>query len=385
MNNSLHLFTSAIKDYLIRVLPISPKEKYDFAFLVHARNFQDIYRKYPFLKKLPNNMVGFLSRHMWPVVVSEVTGLRSLKDGHEIKGLVIGFTMTAEQMMSDRKQALKKIIDSAALAKKKGASIIGLGGLTSSLSKGGLEILNKVHINLTTGHAYTAFTVASNVLRVVDMFNLSKKEISVAIVGASGSIGATTTQLLARYGFQDFILIEIERKIHKLEEIGISLKKLNPKIQIKFTHNMAFLRKADIIVTATNAPDVVVYNEHLKRGAIIVDDAQPSDIAPEVLDNKDVMVIEAGVVNTPGINNHFNFGLKNREDNFCCMCEIMILVANGWNKHYVVNRANINLIDKIVSMGEGLKFKLAEMQNFKELIRPEKIENIKKILSDKTN
>lgn len=378
----LNLLISPIRDLLTRISPVvSNRQEYEFAFLVHARNIPDVYRKFPFLKILPNSVVELIARKMWPVVVSEVTGLRSLKTSKEIKGLIIGFLMTAPQMLADRKTALKRITDSAKLAKKMGVSIIGLGALTSSLSRGGLDIVDKVDINITTGHAYTAHTVAANVNKMVDMFKLKKDKITVAVVGASGSIGSTTAQLLARNKYKHLILIEIKRKIKKIESLVSELKLLNPNLIIETTSDMRRLRNADIIVTATNAADAVVRNEHLKKGAIIVDDAQPSDIAPEVLDNDEVLTIEAGVVHTPHVDNHFNFGLKDKYDNFCCMCEIMILAANEWREHYVVNRADLALIDKIVDLGEGLNFRLAELQNFKEVISDKKISKLKNILS----
>ena len=72
------------KYFLVRVLPSSSKNKYGFAFLVHARDINDIYRKYPLLKIFPDRFVELFAEHMWPVVVSEATGLKSLKSGEEV-------------------------------------------------------------------------------------------------------------------------------------------------------------------------------------------------------------------------------------------------------------------------------------------------------------
>jgi len=383
---TVKLIFSAFRDLLVRTVPANKKkERYHFAFLVHTRNIHDVYRKYPFMKILPKRMVLIIARHMWPVVVSEVTGLKSLKTGQEVRGVIIGFLMTAHQMMEDRKLALKRIMDSTILAKKMGANIIGLGALTSSLSRGGLDIVNKIDVNVTTGHAYTAHTVASNVFRVIQMFNLPKDHIRVGVVGASGSVGSTTALLLVREGIEHIHLLEVERKISKMDSVIHTLKKINPKTEFTLSSDMFSLRTMDIIVTATNAPEAVLYNKHIKPGAIVIDDAQPSDVAPEVLENEDVLVLEAGVVHTPHVDNHFKFGLKDKYDNFCCLCEIMILAANEWEGHYVVNRANLHLIDKIVDMSNGLGFRLAELQNFKETISKNKIENIKRILTKKSH
>ena len=121
-------------------------------------------------------------------------------------------------------------------------------------------------------------------------------------------------------------------------------------------------------------------NDYLKSGAMIVDDAQPSDVHPEVFDREDVLAIEAGVVHTPDIDNHFNFGLKDKYDNFCCMCEVMILAANEWHANFVINRAQLEDIDKIVQLSKGLNFRLADYQNFKETISEKKLKVIEKVL-----
>tara|TARA_B100000745_G_scaffold300589_1_gene255593 strand:- start:8956 stop:10080 length:1125 start_codon:yes stop_codon:yes gene_type:complete len=372
------------RDLFIRISPVSfSRKKYGYAFLVHAREISDIYRKYPFLRIFPKAFVAGIAKRMWPVVISKVTGLRSKKTGEEVQGLVIGVIITAQQMMEDRELALKKIIDSATLAKKMGVEIVGLGGLMSSLSKGGLDIVDQVDINVTTGHAYTAFTVASNVFKMTETFGFSKENMKVAIVGASGSVGSTTGQLLAREGYKNIHLVEVARKTDRLTPVIETLKKVGPGVKVTKDSDMNSIKDADIIVTATNAPDAVVNSNHLKKGAIIVDDAQPSDVAPEVLDNYDVLVLEAGAVHTPGVDNHFNFGLKDKYDNFCCMCEIMVLAANEWKGNYVVNRADLPLIDSIIEMSEGLGFELSKPQNFKEIISEEHLKNIQKIINQR--
>ena len=43
------------------------------------------------------------------------------------------------------------------------------------------------------------------------------------------------------------------------------------------------IKEAEFIITATNAPEAVVTSEDLKSGAVIIDDAQPSDVSPEDL------------------------------------------------------------------------------------------------------
>ena len=310
MKNILHLFL----DFFIRIFPSSKKnrESYKFAFLVHPRSAKDVERKYPFFKYIPEDITNLFTKYFWPVSLSEITGLKSRKDGREIKGYVITVLTTARQMVEDRELALKRITQACILAQKKGAKLIGLGGLTSSFSKGGLDLINKVDINITTGHAYTSYNVTQNFFELVRYMDL-KKDISIGIVGAAGSVGSTSAKLIAREGFNNLILIDVERKKHYFEDLGKEIHNLNSSTRIEFSHQIKDIKDCDVIIAATNAPEALIKSLDLKEGAIVIDDAQPSDVHPDVLDRKDVLVIEAGVTHTPNINSNFNFGLKNRQ------------------------------------------------------------------------
>jgi predicted amino acid dehydrogenase len=359
--------------------------RYEFAFIVHPRSRHDVTRKYPFFRYVPDGFANLVTKYFWPVTLSRITGLKSQINGKEINGHLITVLITARQMVEDRPLALKRIIQACALARKKGAKIVGLGGLTSSFSRGGLDLINKVGINITTGHAYASYNVTQNVFALVRYMNLDKKKSWIAIVGAAGSMGATTAKLLAREGFVKLLLIDLERKHHHFPELIEEIKKLNLQATVEMSHQICDIKKCDIIVAATNAPEALIRSADLKSGAIVVDDAQPSDVDPDVLERKDVLVIEAGVTHTPNLNNNFNFGLKNRQDNFCCLAEVFILAANEWDKHYVINRATLELVDEIANLGKKLNFTIGSFQNFKESISDEKLSYVKSIINHVEN
>lgn len=375
---SLMLVIHAFGDLAVRVLPNKKEIRgYKFAFIVHPRSRYDVERKYPLFKYVPNSFADLFTRYFWPVTLSKMTGLKSLIDGKEIEGYVISILPTAHQMVEDRQLALKRITQACVLAEKKGVNIVGLGGLTSSFSKGGLDLVDKVGVNVTTGHAYTSYNVTENVFELVRQMNLDKTKICVGIVGAAGSIGSTSAKLIARQGYKNFILVDLERKKHHFADLVKEMKELNHEINITTSHQIGDIKACDVIVAATNAPEALIRANDLKWGAIIVDDAQPSDVHEDVFLRKDVLIVEAGVTYTPNITNNFNFGLKKRQDNFCCLAEVFILAANEWNEHYVINRASLSLVDEIAGLGKKLNFKIADFQNFRESISEEKIAYVK--------
>lgn len=358
------------------------KRNYKFAFLVHSRNYKDIFRKFPFLKRVPKPLILFFMKHLWPISLSKVTGVKSSRNGMAMEGYVLGITMTADQMLNNRSYALKKIRQALYLARGKGVNMIGLGGLTSSLSKGGLDLLD-IDINITTGHAYTAYNVCQNLFKMTETIDVPKEKLKVSIVGAAGSVGSISSLLVGREGYGTLVLIDLKRKHTVFEGLYKKIKDLNPNIEIVVSDNMKDIKGSDFIITATNTSEALVTTDLVEDGMILIDDAQPSDIHPDVLKMENVLVLEAGVVNTPEINSNFNYGLKNRTDNFCCMAELLILASFEWRSNYVINRATLDHIDLISDMGKKLNFDLASFQNFMESISHDKIERIKDILRKK--
>ena len=116
-NRRFPLVFHAFQDLIVRLLPNFKKE-YSFAFLIHPRNIQDVYRKYPFAKIFPikNRMVPSI---FLPIIASEITGLKISKTGKEIKDILLAFLL-AKQMLEERELA-KRIIQAIKLAEKKGA------------------------------------------------------------------------------------------------------------------------------------------------------------------------------------------------------------------------------------------------------------------------
>ncbi len=358
-------------------------EGYSFAFLVHSRSYRDIYRKYPFFKFLPKAFGLWIMENLWPITLSHVTGLETVGDKKPVKGYVLGITMTAEQMMNNRPKALKKIRDAIHLARGKGVVLVGLGGLTSSLSAGGHELLDIQNINVTTGHAYTAYNVTETLFKVAELFKAQKSHVTIAVVGAAGSVGMLCADIVVRAGYERIVLIDLERKLESVRDHLSVLYALNPNVSVEVTSDITSVKKCDMVITATNTTEALITPDLVTPGMVIVDDAQPSDIHPDVLKIPDVLVLEAGVVHTPGINSNFNYGLKHRTDNFCCMAELLILASHSWNNHYVVRRATLAHVDEISQWGQELGFKVAAFQNFQESITQAKLKKVKKVFQKK--
>ena len=188
-------------------------ENKKFAFLVHPRGFGDFLVKFPWLRFLPKSALYFLTMHMPPVVVSEITGLKD-KKGKKIEGYIIAITMTAEQMIEHRERALKKIKQATKLAERKGVRLMGLGALTASFSRGGLDLVGFNKVRITTGRAYTVKTVTDYAKLLIEEMGLDKYKTTIAVVGAAGSIGSSCAKVLAEYGVKNWKFCSVKKKVH---------------------------------------------------------------------------------------------------------------------------------------------------------------------------
>ncbi|MFA6215586.1 MAG: hypothetical protein WC768_03395 [Patescibacteria group bacterium] len=375
----------AFRDFSIRFLPsqLLPKliNKFDYGFIVHSRDYSDLFRRYPKLKKLPKFILLFICRFIWPVVVTEIYGPKN-QYGEQLKGVIIGVGLTASQLMHNKKLAKNKFISAAKLAKKFDVKILGLGALSASLTRGGLDISEKVKIGITTGHALTVDTVVNHLYSISNLLEIDIKKIKVAIVGAAGSIGSNSAKLLAKDNqIREILLVDVPRKRNELDQLRKTLQNINSNLDVFVSDRIEDIKNYDIIITATNLPDVLIKSEYLKAGAVIIDDAQPTDVSEEVYKlRNDVMVLEGGVVNIKGLNVNFDFGLKNKGDIFSCLGEVIMLSYVGHGGNYNIGKLDFDKVFEVREIKEKIGLTLGKPQNFYKLYNNQDVLKIKNIL-----
>lgn len=353
----------------------------EYAFIVHSRDRSDLPRKFPWLSFLPFFLFDWITLVLKPIVVSRITGLKS-KDGSPIDGLIIGIPMTARQLLERRSLATERIIQAVVLAKKMGARYVGLGAMTASLSRGGKDIVENIEeVYVTTGRTFTVKNIVDYVEYVTQKFGLNKETVSISIVGAAGGIGSGVAVDLARKKFKNFLLIDLERKLSHLEKHIEVLEGHSDNLKVRVSHKVNDVGSSTIIIAATSSPEIVIRSEDVNSGSIIINDAQPSDVSPDILKNRpDVLVIEGGVLSAPGINCHFNMGLAKKDDVFSCLAETLLLAHTQTDRHHSINEFDSDLYSQLEKLSSDLGFKMS-MQNNLGIIDEEREENFAKIIS----
>ncbi len=358
-------------------MPIMNKIEDTFAFIIHPIDPQrDVSRKYPTLGKLPVWLIDFLSLFFPPVFISEISGIRSEANGRHVKGWFVACPLTPKRMMNlPPKVVYKKIIQTGRLAEKLGAKILGLGAFTSVVGDGGLTIAKNLNIPVTTGDSYTVAVAVKAIQEAAVIMDIPMDKATVAVVGATGSIGSLCAELLAKQAGQ---MLLIGRRQGKLNEVAARVRAVGCN-QVSITADINRLTNAHLIITVTSAVDTIIHPHHLRRGAVVCDVSRPRDVSRRVAEERpDVLVIEGGMVQVPGpVDFGFDFGFPPVMA-YACMAETISLALEQRYESFTLGKdiklSQVRTIDKI-STRHGFKF--GGFRSFERAITEMDINNIK--------
>ncbi|MDR3688558.1 MAG: hypothetical protein P4L46_04205 [Fimbriimonas sp.] len=345
-----------------------------FGFVIHPLYPKDLSRRYRIAKYLPDRVIEEFLKRKKPVVASQITGIKS-KTGVETEGWFIGLPLVPRQMVESLpiEFVYDRIAQCAELAADQGASLIGLGAFSSVVGDGGVSVSKRTKIGVTTGNSYTVATAIKGTLRALEMLETDTHQSTLAVVGATGSIGKTCAKVLGREFGR---LIVIGRDLERTQMVAAELP------NAEASTDLAVIKVADAIVTVSSAGKELIMPEHLKPGCVVCDVARPRDVSVRVAKERpDVLVIEGGVVSVPGdVKFNFNFGFPPRTA-YACMSETMILALEGDPSlfNFTLGKdVTVEQVDKISELAEKHGFELAGFRSFEKAVGDEAIARAKK-------
>jgi len=351
----------------------------NFAFIIHPiEPKKDVARKFKLLGRyLPVSIINFLSLYWPPVYLSHVTGIRSLT-GRELEGWLLACPLTPARMLSLPVEVVyRKIIEVGRLAERLGARILGLGAFTSIVGDAGLTVARRLDIPVTTGDSYTVAVTIEAAKMAAQRMGIDLGQATVAILGATGAIGRVCAELLiAEVGE----IVLLARRQSALEELkGYLAERASTPVAVSSDFDV--LKRADVVIGASNSLDALIKPNHLKSGAVVCDVAVPHDVGRCVLSaRKDVLVIDGGIVEVPGpVDFAFNFGLRPKLA-YACMAETMLLALEGRYEDYTLGRRIA--LAKVQEMGQlACKhgFKVAALRSFERTVTDKQIAMIREL------
>lgn len=288
------------------------------------------------------------------------------------EGYVVGIAITSANVMGWDKERVRKIILEAILYAQNElkCDLVMLGALTAPATAAGLWLREQkeLKIKITTGNTYTAAIAIEGADKAMELANMEKDKIKMAIVGAAGVIGEAVTKHYISKGFD---LILIERDMDRFKELKPHL--INGKYVL--SDKVSDIINADIIITATSHPEALIVPEYLKKNAIIIDVAEPSDVVDDIEERRpDVISIDAGRVKWDKVDIKYNMGLP-KNVGFACITEgMMQALENDNNDH--IGSVDMEHLKKTVIWGKKWNFPLANFTCFNKVIPLEKFKKI---------
>ena len=319
------------------------KRKIEFAFIVHPRNTNDIFRK--LLKILPKRIVNGILLIFWPTYGGSI----KISQGDKIIwGAIIISPLTGKQMLKYRKLASKRVIRAAKLANIYGAKVIGLGALTSVVTDGGREVNNILKdVHCTSGNALTVATTTKDVLRMMKDMNISGP---ISIIGATGSIGKGITKILDQECDNDLILIGKNKE--RTENLKHELLREN----IKCTTNIDDNNDAEVVIVTTSADGAIIDHHIIQNTKLIYDITQPKNTPEHIMIYHKVHYVDGGLIKLPeNVKINMDISLP-KGIAFSCLSETILLAIS--QKYYLKSEKDLK-VNNIKELS-----KLAEDNNF---------------------
>ncbi len=343
-----------------------------FAFLVHPRTNvrEDLGGIFAPLGLIPNRVYNSALKHLplKPQVIGNVT---FADNPDEVAGHIILVPEGARSMLErGRSKVMPKIEAAVDLAVELGASVVGLGALTATIAKGGALLRKRTDIGVTNGNAFTSWMTYRGLERLLEQFPVHNPQI--AFVGATGSVGSSVVDLVASSELTADITL-VARNVPRLEALADRVRRTDPWMNVVTSTDINSVKEADIVVLMTSSTDALLKSEHLKPGAIILDDTQPRNTDPKLSEERpDVLIVDGGLVSIPGVSVNAHIGLPNGHS-YACLAETMLLGLGGHTGHFSIGTPGAAEISTIAAHADRFShfgFDLANLRSFNNLIDP---------------
>lgn len=368
-----------------------PRRVNRFSFVIHPLS-QEYLKKEKAIELVANmtppvamDAIEKIIAYSPPLIYSEVKGIKS-PTGVEAEGWLVTVGGTPKQMLSHPPEfTYKRLLEAAALSKRLGAQIMGLGAFTKVVGDAGVTVAKLADIPITTGNSYSAsgaLWAAADAVRRMGLIKIEqgkKIKAKTMVIGAYGAIGAACCRLLA-LAFEEVYMIGLQDA--RLLALKESILQETPDVKIHIaTRPDKYLADMDVIVTATSAAGKTVLDiMKVKPGCVITDVARPLDLSPEdVAKRPDVLVIESGEITLPGEPKFRDIGLPPKVV-FACMAETIVLALEGRFEVFTIGRdIEWQKVKEIYSMGLKHGMKLAAISGVNGVYTDEDIKNVVKL------
>jgi predicted amino acid dehydrogenase len=361
------------------------------------------------------------------------------KNGTIAEGWLIGVPFGAREIMNlPHEDVIAIIAKGVDMGRDLGAEIVGLGALTSVVTRGGKAVTGR-DVAITSGNSFTTLMAIEALFLGAEKMYIEPIAARSGVVGANGSIGRACALMVSEkvcqiilFGSPEhptssklrldslaadiFAYARTRMLAGEREGMSLWLSRLvsilhrkddetcqqfinrimdENKLSISFMNDVCNylgvicpleastdikgkLPECDLVIAASNSPDYLIYSDNLRSGAVVCDVARPADVAPEVYRQRnDVLILEGGLVQYPdSICFGPNLGYRDGV-NLACLSETVLLALEGDCHDYSIgNRLSLETVQYLRELSRKHGFGLAGLRMGSHEIDERDIERI---------
>jgi predicted amino acid dehydrogenase len=363
------------------------------AFIIHPLSLRHLSLTpgFSWLKRSPAKVTSVAERALARVPVfryGQLTQAVSESTSQEVICDLYALCATPRAMLRmDENFIYDQLVAAAEDAHQRGALIIGLGAYTKVIGDSGVTVSRRSPIPVTTGNSYSAAATLWAARVIVEKLGFvrtknasGKLRMKVMIVGATGSIGRVSAQLLSLVAEE---VVIVAPRADKLLELRDEIAELSPQTEVLVrTDPNEELGDTDLIVTATSSQRGQVLDiMRVKPGAVICDCSRPLDISPdEARRRPDVLVIESGEIDLPGpVRMNVDIGLP-KPSVYACLAETVLLTMEGRYENFSLSRQlHFERVKEIYQLGLKHGARLATIRTHEGSLTEEQINKCREL------
>lgn len=351
-----------------------------FCFVIHPVSFEDVVRYEPGAAGKGRPIIAKILEWMPSYAAAHLTGIRT-PDGRETEGWFVAAPLLPEQMIElPREEVYERILKAIQIGVDLGADVAGLGAFTGIVGDGGITLNERAPIPVTTGNSLTIAAGVRSFFRGCEEMGVDPSAATVAVIGATGSIGGAIVELIADRVGHIVLCARNETRVRKFQAAIADRLACTTSVEMDVS---TAVRSAQCIITATSSTQDIIEPEDLQTGAVVVELSLPHDVSRRVAELRpDVLVIEGGNMRVPGNfqaerirepGTFFTLGLPPGTA-LACMSETMVLALENRIEPYTLGRGiDVDKVREIDALAERAGFSLADMRAFDLAITREQI------------
>ncbi len=387
--NFLRSFFGYLRDLFAYFLPLPRLPKWlrlalfgvdaSFVFLVHPRRKTDVFIAWPFSKPF-----RFLLRKYFYAVLRFLppTTLTQVKTPSGVCGIIVSSTWLPEDLVQNKKAALKEAVRCLRFSAKisKRGTYVGLGEWWPFLTRRGIALQKyskKLDVYVTSGYCGTLCSLVLSIQEITRISRARMEDLNILVLGV-GKMGSNVARALVS---QVRSLTLYDKNAEKQERVAKELtlntngaRKAKINLLESVDQLLFALQNNDVCICTTSNLRRILRPDQMPNRVLILDDSRPEAL-PRIYDkDRNIFVLEGGLLRIRGLSMQYDFGFGNDTSVFGCLAEAYIMAYDqGKSLTPTIGDVDFENYSRMLSSLARFSVEAAEFRSGQALVSTESI------------